>query len=669
MEAYVEEGPLESRRQEEPRSGGKPKGQDGGLIEAAAEAFGVNKEEARALGEVDRADLGTELAFSKKGRTDKSPASVAVWSEAHPALFDTEKEVSLTDEMQAALKQVDELIQNQELLNEDGKVSQKTLRELAKTGYWGLLIPQRYGGLEVSFQQFAKLLTEMATKEPSVAGLASVHSCIGAVDPITTFGNTEQKRKYLPLLASGERLSAFALTEKGAGSDLTAVSTTAELKGDYFLVNGEKLFITNANYGSTIGLVCKINGKHGVLIVDLPEKDTENFQIVRYDIHALKKLVNVGLRFKDFKVPKENLLYVETPDGKLHPDKGLVIAYHGLNRGRVALCATAAGAMRKLLANVIPWAHYRVTYTKEIAERELVQQRIGKMTALIAASEALSQWSASLLDKGYRGEAECILAKVFGSEAQKEAAIEYFMKTHGGRSFLKGHLFGDNVHDFLAPCIYEGEGEILSLAFFKAITKKHTEEHFLPLVNKISSLIQEGKIKRFVPANPLHLWRVRQELLNYTGWFVKRALWLGRRKVEGALGIRHKLPKNMDPQFKKHAAFGLSYLEDLSLKISLAMAKYQAKLPERQCKINQISQDAQRAIAMVVTAFWGARQTDPVKQEAALACCERFKRELTGKRINEAESKRLVKLGKAVLSDSSSFTDGIVQEEILQGYK
>ena len=88
------------------------------------------------------------------------------------------------------------------------------------------------------------------------------------------------------------------------------------------------------------------------------------------------------------------------------------------------------------------------------------RRRIGRLAGLIVACDALSQWCAGLLDQGYRGEMECIVAKIFGSEAQKEAAIELFMKTHGGRSFLHGHLFGDNVHEFLAPCIYEGEGEI-----------------------------------------------------------------------------------------------------------------------------------------------------------------------------------------------------------------
>src|SRR5207302_1421411 len=163
-----------------------------------------------------------------------------------------------------------------------------------------------------------------------------------------------------------QALSGFALTEPGAGSDLTALKTTATLEGDDYLVNGEKLFITNAVPGRTVGLVVLIDNKPAVLIADLPPEH-EHFAVVPYGIDAL--------------------------------------------------CA----------------------------------------------------WGSWLIDQGYRGEMECIIAKIFGSEAMKEAAVELFMKTHGGRSFLKGHILGDNIYDFLAPCIYEGEGEILGLAFFKSL--------------------------------------------------------------------------------------------------------------------------------------------------------------------------------------------------------
>ena len=217
------------------------------------------------------------------------------------------------------------------LLGPDNKVSDAVLKDLGTAGYWGLLIDPRYGGGGASFATFAPFLTRMATIDPNLGGLASVHGCIGAVDPLRTFGTADQKERYLPLLASGEKLSAFALTEPGAGSDLTALKTRAVLDGDDYVVNGEKLFITNAIPGRTIGLVCLIEKKPAVLIVDLPKEENEHFQVVPYGLFALRHLHNKGLRFRDFRVPRENLLEPGQGDG-------LTIAYHGLNLGRVALC-------------------------------------------------------------------------------------------------------------------------------------------------------------------------------------------------------------------------------------------------------------------------------------------------------------------------------------------
>ena len=183
---------------------------------------------------------------------------------------------------------------------------------------------------------------------------------------------------------------------------------------------------------------------------------------------------NQGIVFRDFAVPAENLLQPVRGNG-------LTIAYHGLNLGRIALCANAAGTMRLMLASMIPWSKYRVTYGEPIARRELVRRRLGRLAGLIVACDALVDWCSWLIDEGYRGEMECIVAKIFGSEAQKEAAVELCMKTHGGRSFLRGHLFGDHVHDFLAPCIYEGEGEMLGMAFFKSLVKHHGTRYFEPV--------------------------------------------------------------------------------------------------------------------------------------------------------------------------------------------
>jgi alkylation response protein AidB-like acyl-CoA dehydrogenase len=135
------------------------------------------------------------------------------------------------------------------LHNNEGKIADAVLADLGKGATGDLLVDREYGGTGAPLRSFMPFLTQMALIDPTVAGLASVHGCIGAVDPVRTFGNDEQKRRFLPRLASGKSLSAFALTEPGAGSDLTALKTRARLVGQNYLVTGEKLFITNVARG------------------------------------------------------------------------------------------------------------------------------------------------------------------------------------------------------------------------------------------------------------------------------------------------------------------------------------------------------------------------------------------------------------------------------------
>ncbi len=406
------------------------------FVESALKLGGKSEEEARTTGKVDRADDQVDALFAARYQTANSPAHRVVWDREAPIdqfLPNPPKTSPASDAiMERSLEAVRRNRAQGNLLGPDGKVSDAVINDLCKAGYWGLLIDPEYGGGGASFGSFTRFLTKMATIEPNLAGMASVHGCIGAVDPLRTFGSPQQKRKYLPKLASGERLSAFALTEPGAGSDLTALKTEAVLDGDDYVVNGEKLFITNVVPGRTIGLVCLIEKRPAVLIVDLPDQENENFQLVRYGLLALRHLNNFGMKFKDLRVPRENLLQAG------HHGDGLTIAYHGLNLGRVSLCATASGSMRVMLANMLPWAKFRRTYAAPIVTRELVKRRIGRMAALIVGCDALVDWCSWLLDQGYRGELECIIAKIFGSEAQKEAGIELFMKTHGGARLPKG---------------------------------------------------------------------------------------------------------------------------------------------------------------------------------------------------------------------------------------
>jgi len=622
------------------------------FVETALKLGGKSDEEARTTGAVDRADEQVEDLFAPKYQTSGSPAHRSVWDGEFPVDLYRPKQREASPAAQKIMNDSLEIVKRRkadnQLFDENKKLTEETLNELAQVGYWGLLVDEQYGGCGVPFTAFARFLTQMSTIDATISGLASVHGCIGAVDPLRGFGNAQQKEEYLPKLASGERLSAFALTEPGAGSDLTALKTKAVLDGDDYIVNGEKLFITNAVPGRTVGLVCLVDEKPAVLITDLPNTEDEHFQIVHYGLYALKHSHNKGLRFKDFRVPKENLLKPARGDG-------LTIAYHGLNRGRVALCAGAAGSMRVMLADMLPWARYRKTYGQSIDGRELIQRRIGRLAGLIVACDALTDWCAWLLDEGYRGEMECIIAKIFGSESQKEAAIELYMKTHGGRAFLHGHMLGDHIHEYLAPCIYEGEGEILGLGFFKSLIKEHGKEYFEPFAK---TLVASG-IRNPNMANPAHMLKLAPAAMPMMKW------WAGQ-KVSGA-----QKPQlgSLPPALADHARFAAGALQKCRFEINGLMVKHQLKFADRQCAMADVSKRVQDMIVIFATCMWASQQDDPIVHAAAEVVCNDLKRGLTGSRPTDAEFRAATKLGKQIANGEFESIAGIEPAEILMPYE
>jgi alkylation response protein AidB-like acyl-CoA dehydrogenase len=620
------------------------------FAEAALRMGGKSEEEARRLGAVDKADEQVETLFAPQYQTSQSPVHRAVWDGKVPLELFAPPPLAASHPSDVVMQRSLEVIRrrraDKSLLNPEKKVSHATIAELAEAGYWGLLIDPKHGGSGAPFARFAPFLTRMGMLDSTVSALASVHGCIGAVDPLRTFGNAEQKARLLPVLARGEKISAFALTEPGAGSDLTALRTTAVDRGDHFEVNGEKLFITNAVPGRLIGLVVLLNGKPAVLIAELPEEN-EQFRIVRYGLYALKHCYNQGLVFRGFRVPKENLLVPRTGDG-------LTIAYHGLNLGRLSLCAGAAAAMRVFLANLLPWTAFRKTYGQAIQCRELVKRRIARLTGLIAGCDALVAWGAWLIDQGYRGELECIIAKIFGSEAEKEAAIELFMKTHGGRSFLHGHLFGDNVHEYLAPCIYEGEGEMLGMAFFKSLVKEHGKQFFEP----IGKALQTHHIKQFNPKNPVHLWKLRHEISAYTRWSMgRRFLARDRQHTPG-----------MDRRLAEHIAFAQDACQRHARELSAALSRYQLKLADRQCRMAELSQRVQDTITILVTAMWAHGKQKELFTAAADILCQDLRRKLTGARPSDAYFRDVDRLADMVIGGGFDELSEIPQDEILMRY-
>jgi alkylation response protein AidB-like acyl-CoA dehydrogenase len=638
------------------------------FAETAMRLGGKSEDEARRMGAVDAADERVEELFESKYQTAASPIHRAIWDAELPVdQFGFAESPKAPSAAAAAVMEKSYQIVRQHVLDgtmidkETDKIHESVLQELARAGYWGLLVEPKYGGHGAPFSQFAPFLTRIATVDPTVAGLASVHACIGAVDPVQAFGNEEQKQRFLPKLASGEALSAFALTEPCAGSDLTALRTRAVPDGDDFLLYGEKLFITNIRPGRTAGVVCLIDDKPAVIIADLPKEENEQFRLKKYGLYALKHAYNQGILFNGLRVPKKNLLDAGRGDG-------LTIAYHGLNRGRVALCANASGCMRMMLANILPWAKFRETYGEAIVKRELVRRRVGYLAGMIVACDALTQWTAGMLDLGFRGEMECIVAKIFGSESQKEATIELSMKTHGGRSFLHGHWFGDNVHDLLAPCIYEGEGEMLGMAFFKSLVKEHGRKYFEP----IGKTLHAQGIKNPNLMNPAHAWALRGPLMNYSKWMLGEMTRLRFSSVDDTVLRRARAGGKDGQKAIEHLGasfqFAARFLRNSRLEISGIMRKYQLKLPDRQVRMAEISGRVQTAVVMLCTALYGARNPDDLTKIAAAVACSHFHQKLTGRRPSDGDLRAVTGLGAKIAEGGFAQIAGVPEAEIMMPY-
>tara|TARA_B100000749_G_scaffold39417_1_gene27028 strand:- start:1792 stop:3645 length:1854 start_codon:yes stop_codon:yes gene_type:complete len=597
------------------------------FAETAMELSGKTTEESTSIGKVDTADDQVEELFDNKHQTKNSPAYKAVWDREFPTreFFEFDFYRPNSAMLDNCLDIVKKYQSGDMMYTSEDKLSREVIQALSDSGYYGLLVPLP-DKPALSFSEFSSFLTQMASIEPSVAGMCSIHGCIGSVDPVRTFGNDYQKEKYLPGLADGTFLSAFALTEPCAGSDLTALKTYAIMDGDDYVLNGTKLFITNVHYGGLVSVVCRIDDKPQVLLVEIPDGDTDTFKIGHYQIYALRRLNNNSLVFTNHRVPKENLISLDKGDG-------LTVAYHGLNLGRVSLCANASGCMKTMLDSILPWGSYRSTYGQSIKNRELVQERIARLAGYILSSDALVAWCSGLIDKGYRGELECIIAKTFGSECQKEAAIDLCMKTHGGRSFLGGHIVGDNIHDILAPLIYEGEGDMLNMAFFKSLVKEHGVAFFEPVGRLMSDLGKKS-------LSPVDIAKNYKTFMPYAKWMVKEA-------VMPKSGIR---PIGFNSDLVGHSNFAIKGLQKSAWEISGLMRKYQLGLADKQCRMSIVSRKIQNLITMMVTVCYAYAKADYMSAFIADVSCENIKNKITGKHPTDLQIKKSVRLGEAIAS-------------------
>ncbi len=481
-----------------------------------------------------------------------------------------------------------------------GMFSRTAEEAVAATGLWGLAVPEAWGGAGAKMLDLARSITRLAAEVPTAAGMLAVHSSIGGVSAVAAFGSEEQKARLLPRLAAGRPLSIFGATEPDAGCDLGRVTSRLERRGHRLLLTGTKMFITGATYGRLVKLLAMLDGRPAVAVVQLPDHDTDHFRLRRYDLHPLKHTPNAALEFAGFALDEADLL--EPPGGD-----AMAIVWHGLNRGRTTLAAQAAGTLRLLHRQAAEFARQRQTWGRPIAERQLVQGRLGRIVASAVACEALSGWAAAAIDAGHGGEWEAIVAKVVASGCVREAAIDA-LGVHGGRAFLVGHPLGDSFHDHLAVGVYEGESDLLGLAVFRGLAKGHPLAGF------------EG------PG--------------------KRAAWAAWRSGAWRRGWSAEDGRILDRQLRAHARVARQRLARVAVAIDRTIRRHGRGLAERQLEIGELSAQVRDLVSVLVVAYHADASGCDQTVAAADVWCRLALARAAGRRPTPADLEAVAALGR-----------------------
>lgn len=373
----------------------------------------------------------------------------------------------LTDEQKMMRDMVRKLAQNEIApraaeIDRERRFPRENIEKMAELGLMGVPIPEEYGGAGCDFLSYIITIEEISRACASTGVILAVHTSVGTF-PILYFGTEEQKQKYIPKLAGGEYIGAFALTEPNAGSDPANLSTTARLEGDHYIVNGNKIFISNGGEASvyvTFVSTDKSKGHKGITCL-LVDKDTPGFSIGKTEEKmGLHGDITTELIFDNARVPKENLLGKE--------GEGFKVAMALLDGGRIGIGAQGLGIAQAAFDVAKNYAKERVQFGKSIASFQAIQFMLADMATRIDCARALVYRAARMREMGLPYSKESSMAKMYATDTAMEVTTNA-VQILGGYGYCREYPVERYMRDAKITQIYEGTNQIQRIVIAKHV--------------------------------------------------------------------------------------------------------------------------------------------------------------------------------------------------------
>ena len=349
-----------------------------------------------------------------------------------------------------------------------GRYPTEIVQGMADMGLFGITVPEEYGGIDLDPVSFALVFEEIARGWMGIAGILGSHSL--SCRMIAMHGTEEQKQRYLPELATGKRRTGIGLTEPDAGTDLQGIRTTARLDGDHYVVNGAKMWITNARYADPLPVLVKTDPSaspaHRGMSVLLVDAALEGFEVTK-DIPKLgyKGTESCEIVLDNVRVPKENLL------GGVE-GTGMKQVLSALEWGRVNIAARSVGIAQRAHDEALAYAQQRQAFGQRIADFQAIQLKLASLATQTTAARLMAYWAADAVARG-RADGETGMAKIFCSEVALEAAIDS-MKVHGGYGFSTEYEVERLYRDAILMSIGEGTNDVLRTVVAKSLVRGET---------------------------------------------------------------------------------------------------------------------------------------------------------------------------------------------------